>query len=197
MSLCATGLSGARGERILFANLDLKAEAGTALLLRGANGAGKTTLLLMLYGAIRPLAGQIVWSGQDPEGPPFIHLFGHRAAVRARLAVLETLNFWRDANGGTKDCVEALERVGLGGLGSLDAGYLSAGQTRRLSLARLLVAPRPVWLLDEPTAALDPDGDRLVGELMAEHLAAGGLIIAATHLPLAFVGTSSEIRLDG
>jgi heme exporter protein A len=186
LTLRATGLTGRRGERTLFAGLDLYVPAGTGLLLRGPNGAGKTTLLLMLAGAIRAAAGNIEIVGNDPDGPPPLHFIGHRNAVRPRLSVRETLAFWADINGGgAEDALSgALARVGLLRLAGLDAGTLSAGQTRRLALARLLVTPRPVWLLDEPTAALDANGETLVGALLDEHLDQGGLAVLATHLPI-------------
>ncbi|MGV8955453.1 MAG: ATP-binding cassette domain-containing protein, partial [Cypionkella sp.] len=109
----------------------------------------------------------------------------HRNATKPRLSVLENLAFWATLNGPTGMAPSAaLAIVGLGGLDSLDAGYLSAGQSRRLALARLLVSLRPLWLLDEPTAALDDQGHQLVSQLLAQHLAMGGLAIAATHDPI-------------
>src|SRR5690606_39050473 len=127
----------------------------------GPNGAGKTSLLLTLFGAIRPAAGTIVTRGADRDARPAtgMHFIGHRPAVKSRLTVAENLDFWARLNGKSGEPVPlALERVGLGGLGAVDAGHLSAGQTRRLALARLLVSNRPIWLLDEPTAALDDEG---------------------------------------
>jgi heme exporter protein A len=119
--------------------------------------------------------------------------------VKGRLTVEENLSFWRDVNGGSGDAGEALDIVGLGAIADLEAGHLSAGQTRRLALARLIVAPRPIWLLDEPTAALDAEGDALVGRLIDAHLAQGGLCIAATHLPLVLsdTGRIATLTLGG
>jgi heme exporter protein A len=185
LTLTATGLACRRGERVLVEGLDFAVRPGEALLLKGPNGAGKTTLLLTLYGAIRPAAGRFVFDGADPDGPPFLHLFGHQSAIKPRLSLVENLGFWLSVNGGGGlDPLAALDAVGLGALAALDAGYLSAGQTRRLSLARLLVTPRPVWLLDEPTAALDAEGEAMVARLIEAHLETGGMAIAATHLPL-------------
>ncbi|KKB10830.1 hypothetical protein VE25_15950 [Devosia geojensis] len=197
LTLTATGLACRRGERVLVEGLDFAVEPGRALLLKGPNGAGKTTLLMTLYGAIRPAAGAYAFEGADPDGPPFLHLFGHQSAVKPRLSLIENLSFWLSVNGsGGLDPHAALDAVGLGPLARLDAGYLSAGQTRRLSLARLLVTPRPVWLLDEPTAALDTQGEAMVARLIEAHLDAGGIAVAATHLPLP-IGAArvAELRL--
>lgn len=183
--LTATGLACRRGEHVLAEGLDFTVASGGILLLKGANGAGKTTLLMTLLGALRPASGRFAFEGADAEGPPFMHFLGHRNAVKPHLTLAENLAFWASVNGGgglSRD--SALEAVGLGHVAELDAGYLSAGQTRRLSLARLLVTPRVVWLLDEPTAALDAEGEAMVAALIDAHLAAGGLAVAATHLSL-------------
>ena len=177
--LTVTNLALSRGGRQLFAAVDLSLVAGQLLLLRGPNGAGKSSLLLALAGILRPEAGRIDWHAEEP---PKLHLVGHQPGVKSRLTLLENLRFWRAVNGPTGSAPEAaLEAVGLDGLGELDAGYLSAGQTKRLTLARLLVTERKLWLLDEPAASLDADGDALVARLIAERLASGGGVIAATH----------------
>lgn len=185
ISLSTAGLSYGRGGLPLGTDLDFSVSSGRCLLLRGPNGTGKTTLLLTLAGIVAPLAGSFALDGVDPEARPQLHYCGHRNAIKPRLTVLENLVFWRALNGPTGiDPEPALERVGLGDLEDLDAGYLSAGQSRRLALARLLVSARPLWLLDEPTAALDVEGHGLVTTLIGEHLALGGLVIAATHDPI-------------
>lgn len=182
ISLRARALACGRGDTLLIEGLDLDVEPGAGLLLRGPNGAGKSTLLLSLAGLLPPLGGEVSLVGHDPEDGPALHYCGHRNAVRPRLGVRQTLAFWRDINGPTGLSVDAaLERVGLLPIAGLDAGYLSAGQQRRLALARLLVSRRPLWLLDEPTAALDTDGHRLVASLLAQHLEQGGLAVIATH----------------
>jgi heme exporter protein A len=186
--LKVSGLACRRGERLLIDHLDFEVEAGEILLLRGPNGAGKTTLLLALAGIVRPEAGSIALTGGEADAGPSsdLHLLGHQPAVKSRLSVTENLRFWADINGGDRLLIEpALTAVGLGHADALEAGHLSAGQTRRLALARLLVAERPVWLLDEPTAALDTDGELLVGRLLDAHLLRGGLVVAATHHDLA------------
>ena len=183
-SISATGLAIRRGARVLLSELTFAVGPGEALLLRGPNGAGKSSLLLALAGALRPEAGAIVISGggEEARSETDLHLVGHAAGIKGQLTTAENLRFWAQLYGGRPEAVEAaLEEVGLGGLDDLPAGYLSAGQTRRLALARLLVAPRPVWLLDEPLAALDTKGEALVVRLIDGHLAAGGLAIAATH----------------
>ncbi|MDP1730190.1 MAG: heme ABC exporter ATP-binding protein CcmA [Devosia sp.] len=183
-----SGLCCRRGERLLIDQLDFEVAAGEILLLRGPNGAGKTTLLLALAGVVRPEAGSIALTGGEADAGSMsdLHLLGHRAAVKPRLTVAENLRFWADMNGGERALIEpALVAAGLAHAEALEAGHLSAGQTRRLALARLLVAERPVWLLDEPTAALDSDGELLVGRLLDAHLLRGGLVVAATHHDLA------------
>ncbi len=184
LTLRAAGLSCGRSGLVLTENLDFSLANGQALLLVGPNGTGKTTLLLTLAGIVTPLAGRFAPDG--PEGElPLLHYCGHRNAIKPRLSVLENLAFWAAVNGPTGLQPEtALAEVGLDMLAGLDAGYLSAGQSRRLALARLLVSLRPLWLLDEPTAALDAAGHALLGRLLDAHLAKGGLAIAATHDPI-------------
>ena len=191
--LRAQGLSCGRGGVALAEGLSLAVAAGTALLLTGPNGAGKSTLLLTLAGIVHPLAGTIAIDGADPDLRA-VHYCGHRNAIKPRLSVAENLSFWAALNGDEGLTVgEALDRIGLGPLAGLDAGYLSAGQSRRLALARLLVSPRPVWLLDEPTAALDMEGHALVTGLIEAHLDMGGVAVAATHDPIAL---ADPARLD-
>jgi len=181
-----TGLACRRGERVLFSNIGFSLGPGRALLLRGPNGAGKTTLIKTLAGLLPPEAGTITVSGRGADDRPGtdMHLLAHLAAAKGRLTVEENLGFWRAINGGSGDLGAALATVGLGRIADLEAGHLSAGQARRLALARLIVSPRPIWLLDEPTAALDAEGEKLVGRLIDAHLAQGGSCIAATHLPI-------------
>lgn len=182
--LRATALSWGRGGMALGDGASFAVTAGQCLLLRGPNGTGKTTLLLTLAGVVAPLGGSYTLDGAGEDERP-LHYCGHRNAVKARLSVGENLQFWSEVNGPTGMAPEAaLAEVGLDHLRDLDAGYLSAGQGRRLALARLLVSQRPLWLLDEPTAALDTEGHRLVERLIDRHLGMGGLAIAATHDPI-------------
>jgi len=183
--LSVENLALSRGGRPLFSGLGFALRPGSLLLLRGPNGAGKSSLLLTLMGVLRPEAGQIDW---HEEEPPKLHYVGHQSGVKTRLTLLENLRFWRLVNGETGIEPEtALEAVGLGTIGALDAGYLSAGQTRRLALARLLVTDRKLWLLDEPLAALDAEGALRVARLIGQRLATGGAVIAATHDDIAGV----------
>ena len=185
LALSTHALAVGRGGMALATGLEFTVLNGKCLLLRGPNGVGKSTLLLTLAGIVEPLDGRFVLEGLNAEDGPQLHYCGHRNAIKPRLTVLENLDFWQSLNGATgMDPIEALETVGLGALGALDAGYLSAGQGRRLALARLLVTARPLWLLDEPTAALDSEGHELVTRLIDAHLEAGGLVVAATHDPI-------------
>ncbi|HTN64330.1 MAG TPA: heme ABC exporter ATP-binding protein CcmA [Devosia sp.] len=184
LTLSAHGLAIGRGGLVLASALDFAVGNGKCLLLRGPNGVGKSTLLLTLAGIVAPLGGRFELTPEDDNGPQ-LHYCGHRNALKQRLSVVENLRFWAALNGPDGMApLAALERVGLGATANLDAGYLSAGQGRRLALARLLVTARPLWLLDEPTAALDSDGHALVARLIDAHLDAGGLVIAATHDPI-------------
>lgn len=183
LCLSAQALSVGRGDTVLADNIAFSVRSGEGLLLRGPNGAGKSTLLLTLAGLLAPLDGAVVVEGRDEEEEGQVaHYCGHRNAVRARLSVRETLDFWTGLNAATGlGALDALDRVGLRRLAGVDAGYLSAGQQRRLALARLLVSARPIWLLDEPTAALDKQGQELLADLLRDHLGAGGLAVIATH----------------
>lgn len=194
-SLSVRDLTVRRGERTLFAGLSFAAAPGEALLLRGPNGAGKTSLLLAIGGFLTPQAGTITYD--SPEGlASAIHLMLPQPGLKPRLTVSENLAFWRSVNGADGEPPDAaLDRVGLGGLGALEAGHLSTGQLRRLALARLLVSHRPVWLLDEPTSALDSQGDGLVADLIGRHLSADGIVIAATHHDLDVRGPLRTIEL--
>jgi len=192
----ANGLSCGRGDLVLTRDLDFSLGSGQCLLLRGPNGTGKTTLLLTLAGTVAPLAGRFAVDGAGEAGP-LLHYCGHRNAIKPRLSVLENLAFWAAINDPTGMApIAALAEVGLDALAGLDAGYLSAGQSRRLALARLLVSLRPLWLLDEPTAALDAQGHRLVARLIERHLAMGGLAIIATHDPIALTDPARLRTLD-
>jgi heme exporter protein A len=197
MKLSGQDLACVRGGRGVFSGLSFAVSAGEALLLTGPNGAGKSSLLRLIAGLIRPVGGSLALQGGDPElsvGEQ-CHYVGHLDPLKPALTVIENLAFWaRFLNGGDEGAhiAASLDAVGLADLAGLPAGYLSAGQKRRLSLARLLSVPRPVWLLDEPTTALDAASQQRLQRAMHAHLAASGLIVAATHGPL---GLAAAVEL--
>jgi heme exporter protein A len=198
MRLSGRGIRCVRGGREVFAGLDFDTAAGEALAVTGPNGSGKTSLLRLIAGLLTIAGGAIDLEGGEAELTlaEQAHYLGHRDALKPALSVLENLSFWRDFLGGEAFAVtESLGQVGLDHAAMLPAAYLSAGQRRRLSIARLLAVRRPVWLLDEPTSALDAAGQSLFAGLMRDHLARGGLIVAATHVPLGI--TSRELQLRG
>jgi heme exporter protein A len=198
MRLSGSGVRCVRSGRDVFSGLDFEASSGEALAVIGANGSGKTSLLRMIAGLLVTAGGSIGLEGGDSELtlPEQAHYLGHRDALKPALSVLENLSFWRDFLGGeASDARESLAAVGLDHAVSLPAAYLSAGQRRRLSIARLLTVRRPIWLLDEPTNALDVAGQSMFAGLMSDHLAQGGLIIAATHAPLGIA--ARQLRIGG
>ncbi len=202
MNLSGHDLACIRGGRRVFYGVGFSIAAGHALVLTGPNGAGKSSLLRVIAGLIRPAEGRITLEGGDPElsvGEQS-HYVGHADPLKPALTVTENLAFWARFLNGARGVDEAalvergLEAVGLADLARLPAGYLSAGQKRRLSLARVLAVPRPIWLLDEPSTALDAASQERLQSVMHTHLSAGGLIIAATHGPLG-LAAPKELRL--
>jgi heme exporter protein A len=202
MRLSGRGVRCVRGGRDVFSELDFEASSGEALAVTGPNGSGKTSLLRLIAGLLTIAGGSVDLEGGEAELtlPEQAHYLGHRDALKPALSVLENLAFWRDFLGGeaadTKANLEQdLAAVGLDHTVQLPAAFLSAGQRRRLSVARLLVVRRQIWLLDEPTNALDAAGQSMFAGLMADHLARGGLIVAATHTPLGIA--AMELRIGG
>jgi heme exporter protein A len=197
MRLVAEQLSAERGGEEVFAGVGFTIDAGTALLVTGENGSGKSTLLRVVAGLLDPSAGSVALEGHEAASDlaSACHYLGHANAMKAALTVTENLVFWQDFLGDPElDPAEALDMVGLGDIGHLPFGYLSTGQRRRASIARLLVSARPVWLLDEPTAGLDRASERRFAGLMRGHLDAGGIILAATHMPIG-LDDAAELRL--
>lgn len=199
MRLSARGVTCVRGGRELFAGLDFEASAGEALAIVGPNGAGKTSLLRQIAGLLAVETGHITLDGGDAELTLIeqAHYLGHRDAMKPALTVTENLTFWADFLGGeVTDPATCIAAVGLSHAAALPAGFLSAGQRRRLSIARLLAVHRPIWLLDEPTAALDASSQRMFAGLLTNHLNNSGMIIAATHAPLGIAARELAIGVQ-
>jgi heme exporter protein A len=197
--ISASNLGCVRGDREVFAGINFSVASGQALAITGPNGAGKSSLLRIIAGLVRATSGRITLADGDPElsVPEQAHYLGHQDALKPSLSVTENLAFWaRYLGTGPTTVTEALGAVGLGPIRDLPAGYLSAGQRRRLSIARLMAVRRPIWLLDEAAAALDAAAQARLVELMRAHLAGGGLILAATHAPLG-LEAAQELHLGG
>ena len=193
----ARDLACIRGERAVFAGLSFALAPGGALLLTGSNGAGKSTLLRVLAGLLPVAEGQLLWNGEDVAADRAAHArrlryLSHQDALKPALTARENLLFVGAVLGG--DIEAALDAVGLAKLAELPARVLSSGQKRRLALARLALAPAALWLLDEPTTALDTASVERLGVLLARHRGQGGMVIAATHLPLP-LPDAGELRL--
>jgi heme exporter protein A len=196
--LQAAGLAAFRGERLVFRDLDFTVAAGGALLLTGPNGSGKSTLLRLLAGLLRPAIGVLSWDGADaltdlPAHARRVAYVGHQDAIKPGLTAAENLHFAARLTGSR--VATALATVGLEDLADLPARILSAGQKRRLALARLALSTAALWLLDEPTLGLDAVSVERFGDMLAAHRAGGGLLVAATHLPLPLSDTA-ELRLQ-
>ncbi|MGI8525772.1 MAG: heme ABC exporter ATP-binding protein CcmA [Pseudolabrys sp.] len=185
MRLVADDLTCVRAGREIFAGLSFSLSAGEALVITGRNGAGKSSLLRMAAGLLRIAGGYVGLKNASGELslPEQSHYLGHLDAHKASLTVAENLRFWADYFGGHGDR-RALATVGLDSLANLPTGYLSAGQKRRFSLARLIAVKRPVWLLDEPGSALDAAAQKQLAAIMNAHLRSGGIILAAAHGPI-------------
>lgn len=196
MRLVADNLTVERGGRIVLDDLSFSVASGELLALTGPNGAGKSTTLRLIAGLIRPGAGAIRLDPADEDGiAAHVHYLGHLDALKSTLSLAENLAFWQRLwRGGGFGVDAALERVGLASLADLPAGILSAGQRRRVAIARILVSDRPIWLLDEPTTALDAAAETILGDLIGEHLANRGIVVAATHRPLP-VAPSATVAL--
>ena len=197
MRISASNLGCVRGSREIFRNVNFNVSSGEALAVLGPNGAGKSSLLRLIAGLLPTASGGIDLEGGEPELtiPEQAHYVGHQDALKPSLSVAENLTFWaRYLRGGLTAVTDALEAVGLAPIRDLPAGYLSAGQRRRLCLARLVAVRRPIWLLDEAAAALDQAAQAGLIDLMRTHLAGGGLILAATHAPLGLTPVQ-ELRL--
>jgi heme exporter protein A len=198
MRLLGSDLACFRGGRQVFSGLSFTIGAGEALVVLGPNGVGKSSLLRLVAGLVARSGGALSLEGGDPEltiGEQ-AHYLGHQDALKPSLTVDENLTFWSRYLGSGEGTQAALAAVGLDGIAQLPAAYLSAGQRRRLSIARLIAIKRPIWLLDEPTSALDTGAQAHLAGFMGQHLAGGGLIVAAAHGPIG-LEAGKELRLGG
>lgn len=196
MRLIAKQLSGERGGEPVFSGVEFDLAEGEALIVTGPNGSGKSTLLRIVSGLLPAAAGAIRLDGENPEEYPSVasalHYLGHGNAMKTALSVDENLRFWQDFDGQPHLAIpDALDMVGLPQVASLPYGVLSTGQKRRISIAKLLISYRPIWLLDEPTAGLDKASENQFAALMRAHLEDGGMILAATHIPLGLDGVKT------
>ena len=179
-----------RSSRMILEDIAFEVKAGEALLLRGANGVGKTSLLMALAGYLHIEKSTVDWvieskSNDEHLAIEDMHFIAHQHAIKEALSLRDNLSFWANINGEKNSDIDlALEQAGLNHAADFEAGLLSAGQKKRLSLARLLIIPKPIWLLDEPTSALDSEGDKWVASIIDKQLDRGGIVIAATHLDL-------------
>jgi heme exporter protein A len=200
MRLSAEAVSIERGGRLVLAGLSFTVAAGEALTIMGPNGIGKSTLLRALAGFVRLAAGRFACAPAPAERlAEALHYIGHAEALKTQLTAAENLAFWSallgPAGDGAMTVDAALDRLGLLRAKDLPATYLSAGQRRRLGLARLLTVMRPIWLLDEPMTALDGEGQALLGTMMRAHLARGGMVLAATHAGLGIAARELQLGL--
>ena len=202
MRLVADGLGGERGGTELFSGITFVLKPGEGMAVTGPNGAGKTTLLRVLAGLLRQSSGSVaILDDNGLPVPDALHFLGPLNAMKDQLTAAENLAFWQGflpSCDGTKmmSANEALEAVRLPHVSDIPFGYLSTGQKRRVAIARLLCVHRPVWLVDEPTSGLDKASEQLFAALASSHLKSGGILVAATHLPLGIDGLKS-LHIDG
>jgi heme exporter protein A len=190
-----TALACQRSERLVFTNLDFAVESGGALVLTGPNGSGKSSLLRLMAGLIRPFSGRLDWDGTAVAHDQAAHrgriaYLGHLDAIKPVLTAGEAVRFWAGLSGREDDANAALADLGLLSLADLPGRFLSAGQRRRVALARVVATGAILWLLDEPTVGLDLKAVVLLESALAAHRAAGGMVIAATHAPILLPGAA-------
>ena len=191
MAFSAENLACERGERLVFRNLSFSLRSGEALVLRGPNGAGKSSLLRLCAALLRPAEGRLCWDAADVWDEPDafrarLAYLGHLDGVKPLLTARENVAFWSGLRGAGGGVEAGLDAFGVAHVAGLPARFLSAGQKKRVALARLLAAPAALWLLDEPTVSLDEDGAARLAAACAAHRAGGGMIVAATHVELGF-----------
>lgn len=190
-----------RGERFVFEALDFAVESGGALILTGPNGSGKSSLMRIMSNLLRPFDGRLAWDGEPVDEAPEDHhgrlvYIAYQDAIKPVMTVRENLTFWAGLKGPTDRIGEALEAVGIGHLADTPGQFLSSGQRRRLSLARLVASRAPLWLLDEPTVGLDRSACGMLEELIAGHRAGGGMVVMATHQPVDTGGTETSLDMS-
>ena len=189
-----------RGERFVFEGLDFTLSAGGALVLTGPNGSGKSSLMRIMAGLLQPADGQLLRDGEPVSAAiedhrERLHYVGYQDAIKSVMTVRENLTFWAGLKGGRARVDDALEALGIARLADTPGQFLSSGQRRRLSLARLLASPAPLWLLDEPTVGLDREAVSIVEGMVAAHRAGGGMTVLATHLDIALGGGPETLDL--
>lgn len=195
MRLSVENLACERGERRIFEGVSFALSPGDALTVLGRNGAGKSSLLEILAGRLAPAAGTIrIEDAHERTLPETLHYVAHRDALKSALTAGENLAFAQEFLGSPAlSPAEALAEIGLAHAADLPVAYLSAGQRRRVALARLLVAHRPLWLLDEPGASLDLASQATLRRLIEAHRALGGIVVATTHVPLGLAGAKELV----
>jgi heme exporter protein A len=196
LRLIGTGLAVRRGMRSLFSALSVTLEPGDVVQLTGPNGSGKSTLLRLMAGFSTPDEGHLEIKGLDDDASPHavLHYFGHREGLRAALTTTENLEFLAHLLGGdARQIGPTLEQLGLLRLAHLPVRVLSEGQKRRVALARLVIVPRPIWLLDEPLASLDIEAIGRIADLIVAHARRGGMAMVATHQPLSAATRALEL----
>jgi heme exporter protein A len=198
-----TDLACLRGSRMVFVGLDFVLQPGGALLLLGPNGSGKSSLLRLMAGLLRPFRGDMTWRGTSLKDEPdalrgHVHYVGHADAVKPVLTAAENLKFWAAMDNRPDPgaaALQALTTLGVGHIAETPGRFLSAGQKRRLNLARVLAVPAPLWLLDEPTVALDKAGVKLLEGVIDDHRRRGGMVVLSTHADIALPGATA-LHLD-
>ncbi|UCH74147.1 MAG: heme ABC exporter ATP-binding protein CcmA [Rhodospirillales bacterium] len=191
-----------RGERFVFEALEFHVESGEALVLTGPNGSGKSSLIRIMAGLLAAVDGRLEWNGDPVAATPEdhsarLHYVGYQDAIKPVMTVRENLAFWAGLRGGVGKVPEALETVGLGAIADMPAQFLSSGQRRRLSLARIVASVAELWLLDEPTVGLDRHAVGILEGLVERHRAGGGMAVLATHQPIALGGTERGLDISG
>ena len=186
-----------RSEHMVFRRLDFDLSSGDALVLIGPNGSGKSSLLRMMAGLLRPYDGRLLWDGEDAlddfdEHGANLHYVGHHDAVKSVLTVSENIKFWAELRGGNDlGIAEALKIFDIKHLYDTPGQFLSAGQKRRVNLARIIAAPAPLWLLDEPTTALDKATIKRLEAAIQNHRDSGGMVVLSTHSDVNMPGSKT------